>query len=215
MLSLIIEVLTLGFGMLLLSPGIFAVAVLLLSSKVKPITKSFLFLLGNILTLIILFLAWMFIGTSLHDNFSGAVRVLDIIFGILLLVFAYKVYFYERKEKAPNKKEGNIIKLWLFFGLGFIASISNIDAEALYLISINEISESGIAIFNQFILFLFSSIMLIMAAALPLLIYFIFPKSSKKILEFLGRLLRKYGRILMVVLLVILGLWFLKKGIFV
>lgn len=211
MLSLITEVFALGLGIMIASPGIFALAVILLGSKIKPFSKSLFFILGNIFTLIILFSVWYFVGTNLHNNWNGAVRFLDILFGFILLFFAYKIYMYKNDGSRKNNRK-NTSRLLFYFGLGFLISITNFDAETLYIISINEIFESGIAIINQLLLALYSSIMILLPALLPMIIYFLFPKSSNKILESLNKFLKRYGKWMMIIIFTLLGVWFLLKG---
>jgi len=208
MLSLIFEVMALGLGMII-SPGIFALAVIFLSSKTKPLYKSFSFLLGNIPTLIILFLIWFFIGTNAHNNWPGAVRFFDILFGFLLLIFAYRIYF--SRERTVKKKKYSSGFLFCFV-LGFLCSITNFDAETLYLISINEIFESTATGVTKLFLSLYSSIMMLVPILLPIVIYLLFPRVSKKVLDSLNKFLRRYGRLIVAILFTILGIWFLIKG---
>jgi hypothetical protein len=55
-------------------------------------------------------------------------------------------------------------------------------------------------------------VMILLPVLLPIVLYIVFPKSSKKVLKILGLFLKKYGRLMMTVLFTLLGAWFLLKG---
>lgn len=211
MVGLTIQIIALGLG-LVISPGLFAGTIFLLSSKVKPVSKSLAFLLGNIITLIILLLIGYSVGTFVNGSGSSTARYFDIGFGLLLLWFAYSAYRYKPREDSEIKKENNNPRLLLWMGIGFLGSVTNLDAETIYLISMNEIFESGSSFVKEILLVLYSSIMILLPILLPLVCYFLFPEKSKRILEKLNLFLKRYGQGMMVVLFLMLGAWFLIKG---
>lgn len=213
--SLTPQIIALGLGMIL-SPGLFAGTVFLLSSKIKPLLKSFAFLLGNVFTLGVLLFIGYSVGTFVNGGGNGSptISYFDLGFGVLLLFFAYKAWRYDSDDSRKIRKEEKVPKLWLLFGIGFLVSITNFDAETLYLISMNEIFESGSAVIKDVLLVLYSSIMILLPILLPVFLYILFPDSSKKALEKINIFLKRYGRIMVVILFVLLGMWFLYKGIF-
>lgn len=211
--TLTLQIMALGLGTII-SPGLFAGTILLLGSKIKPLAKSLAFLLGNILSLLILIAIGFFVGAFVNRGSSSA-RYFDIAFGFLLLWFAYKAYSYKPNDKSVIKNENNSPRLFLLFSIGFIGSITNFDAETLYLIAMNEIFESGAAVIKECLLVLYMSIMILLPILLPLIFYYIFPKSSKIGLGVINSFLKKYGRAMMVLLFILLGAWFLIKGFWV
>ena len=205
---LIPEVLGLGIGMIM-SPGLLAITIFLLSKKKNNMLGSSVFLAGNILTLIILICLGLFVGTTLHSNQGGSFQKnIDLIIGIIFLLFGLKTIF----SKGEKIKKEHSLRLSLWFGLGFLFSITNLDADTLFLVAMREIVHSSAIIFEQIILIFYCSLMIVLPIILPMFIYHFFPDKSKRILEKINHPVQKYGRYFIILIFLLFGIWFLLKG---
>lgn len=206
--SLIIGILALGLGMLV-SPGIFALTIILLSQRDKPFKKVLFFLLGNLLTLGILILAGFFIGSALQANPDQSLhKGLDLIIGFIFVFFGLSTL----KHKEGKLKHKGDRKHFFWFFVGFVVSITNFDAETLFLVSMREITHLSGNFLLELSLIVYISFMILLPILLPVFIYLIFPTASKKILSRFNRPVQKYGYLIMVVLFILFGVFFLLKG---
>lgn len=205
---LIPEVLGLGLGMIM-SPGLLAVTIFLLGREKNNLKRACFFLLGNILTLAILICLGFFIGTNLNSNPQASFhKGLDFLIGIIFIFFGVKALL----SKERKIKESKSPKIFLWFILGFAFSITNLDADTLFIVAMREIFHSGILILQRILLITYCSLMILLPVILPIFVYCIFPQKSKKILEKIDKPVKKYGKYFIVAIFILFGILFLLKG---
>lgn len=209
MISPVAEILGLGIGMLA-SPGLFAMTVFLLSKKENKISGVLSFLAGNILTVAILIVAGFLLGTAVSSGPASALRnEIDIVIGLVFIFFGVKTLL----SKKETIKKLNSAKLSFWFVIGFIFSITNFDAETLFIVSMKQIIQLTATVSEEIALITYSTLMILLPILVPLGFYMIFPKTSEKILTKINKPVQKYGYYFVIFIFLLFGALFVLKGL--
>lgn len=208
MVALIPEIFGLGLGMII-SPGLIALTIFLLSRGKKGLSHAWAFLLGNILTLAILIIIGFLLGNVISSNQSTSFQNgVDFFIGLLFVFFGIRA-IKPGKEKIIGKQKGHFF--WFF--IGFLGSITNADAETLFLVSMHEIIQCSSSSLETTLLILYCCLMMLLPILLPLVIYYLFPEKSKRVLKKIDEPVKRYGSKIVVFILFLFGVVFLLKGL--
>jgi len=208
--SVIVSVLLLGLASAI-SPGLLAIALALLSSKTHQKTKTMAFLLGGILTALLL----VFIGLNIDDisasfsEFFNPTGMGTTILGILMVLFGvYSLIQKNENVKTDISVKPDYLRITL---IGFLLNITNFDAVLLNFAAIREIDNAKLSLIPKSILILIADLFFISPVLIPLLVYMFYPEKSKKLLEPLGDTMRKYGRYIVAAIFIGFGLYILSR----
>lgn len=195
-----------------LSPGLFAIAIALLSGKQYQKTKTIAFLIGGAVTVLFL----LFVGLNIDDiseNFSEFFQPTGngaIILGLLLIIFGiYSLIAKNDKIKTDVASKPDYLRITI---LGIILNITNFDAVLLNFTAIREIDNAKLAILPETILIIIAEFFFLSPVLVPLAIYIFYPEKSKKILDPIGNSMSKYGRFIVAAIFIIFGLLFLSRA---
>jgi len=179
-----------------MSPGILALAVILLSKKQNGLIQTLALLVGSLITSIIIIIVGLKLGQTIADPSGKNLidNIIDLVLAILFLIFGIKSILYkddDSKTKKLGHDESKKLLLWL--GIGFVISITNFDAVIFDLTAAKETGQAIINNFDKFIILLLGVLFFNLPIILPLVLYSIAPKFAQKILTPLNVFLQKYG----------------------
>jgi threonine/homoserine/homoserine lactone efflux protein len=197
-----------------LSPGILAIALLLLGNKKNPKTKTLVFLLGSLIIGIgITILGVVLAQIASPDQKPTLVSaIIDLVAGLAFIIFGIKVLI--TKEKKVDKSKTHELSLWKIFLIGVVITVTNTDADLFNFIAAKEtVSAPDIDIFWKVVFLIMNLSFFVLAITLPLFFYLLFPKLAAKPLAKLNILAMKYSRFIMFVLFAIFGIYFAYRGI--
>ncbi|MBU0671079.1 GAP family protein [Patescibacteria group bacterium] len=198
-----------------LSPGILAVAVILLGSKVKPVSKTIALLIGCSLTSIGLIVFGSFLGQITQPDHAGAAKVAAIVNLLLggFLIF-YGIKLVATKEKNANLKNASSAKYWKLIMAGILLTVFNFDAVILSFTAAKEVSESMILDLPvKIICTIFNFLCFTIPVTLPLLLFLVVPKVAQKVLAKINNILTKYGKYIIFVIFMLMGSGLVYQGL--
>jgi len=197
----------------------YAGILLVLSSPNRPRTRGLIALLGCFLTAVVIGTVAVSAGEA-----SSSVReptttsaMIDILLGVVLIALGIKNIFKPRQQenKKPKRTGGASTGLRpvKFFGIGIVLTITNPTSMASLLTSAKLTVESGLDSVQQTLAMLMAVVYVTLPILIPLGIAFAAPATSTKFLEWVNRILKKYGRWIMAVFLFLVGIYLIKKGV--
>ena len=205
-----------------LGPGQIIFDTLLLQSPDRGVLKAGSFVGGMSVVRLIQGIVFGFVLTatigSAHDNSKPGTTVstLLLVLGIFLLITAYRQWQNEDDPDGPPPKWLKMIDSVTpvkAFGIGFILVATSAN---LWVFTLSAIAVIGEAQLNQlagsiaFLLFMLLAETLVL---LPILLRIIRPEQATKDLNAVSAWLIKHNQTLMSVISLVLGLYFLAKGI--
>lgn len=214
MLALLIKIIPLALASTL-SPGLLGVTVILLGRKDRPKEKTIAFLVGSATVAVILTFLGYFLSsrTVQGDNFEYA-WVIDLLLGLFFVGFGLRTFFQARKKverKVRQVKSKNVF-VGLFL-LSFVMSGLNFDAVLLYLTQVHLIGEAEVDWVGKMAANLISVFFFLLPITLPLGLYMIAPRTARKVIDPIQRVIKKYGDYIIAVLFTLFGIYFLWTAI--
>ncbi len=218
MLDLLFKVILLGIASTV-SPVIFGVILSLLAAKHYPKQRALACFAGGVLTVLIISSAGWAIGSdalSFGDGFSHYLGYVDILLGVLFIIFAVSSLIAKKEKKPKGLKTDEKtalphLKKW--FAIGFLLNITNFDAVLLFFTEAREIFQASILFLDKLLLLILGSLFFLLPALLPILVYITMPKKSEQILKPIGKIMEKYGKYLVAVIFLAFGVYLLYRGI--
>jgi hypothetical protein len=214
--ELLIKVIPLGIGSTI-SPVVFGIALTLLAGKHYPKQRTFAYLLGAVITVVILAVVGMLIGSG---SVAGAALApsasIDVLIGFLLIIFGIRALTAKPKGEKPGVALGHekaSPQLAKWFLIGFIVNITNFDAVVLNVTAVKEIFGSGAGPSYEIILTIICDLLFLLPVLLPIFVYLLMPNTARKILEPIRSAAEKYGKYILVLIFFIFGIYMLSKGL--
>ena len=214
MFSLLIKVLPLQLASML-SPGIFALSIFLITKKEYILGRLLSLLLGSALVAIVLGVIGLQIGQNVTLHTNNIIKgTIDFVFATLFLYFGITSLFKPKDEKKKESvKEDNSRQFLKWLAIGFVISITNFDAVLLNFSAAKEIGVAGAVSVDKIILIIIGILLFTAPILIPLIFYLIWPKIAQKILNPLNVFLMKYGRYLVAVIFLIFAIFLIYRGI--
>jgi len=197
-----------------LSPGIFALTVLILSSKQNLKVKLTSFFIGTLAIGVLMTLLGFSLGQAVpsevqHKTFSNTV---DLLLALVFFIFAFKILFTKDKSIQASKKiHGHLAIRWFLIGL--IISATNFDAVFLNFAAAKEVGAAQIDIIVKIVLLVCNLLFFTLPITLPIVISYIFPQYAARVLETINRFVIKYSRYIIFVLFIVFAIVFLLQGL--
>jgi hypothetical protein len=183
-------------------------------SKHHARRNSLVFLLGYTLTLTALGVVGVLV---FHIGSSGRTSkvdgYIDLALGILcLLVIPLSI---RKPKKHDTAKVESDLRAWRAFTLGSFSMIVNSSTFIIYISGLHAISAAKLEPFNDVIALATLTFFTLTSLIIPIIIYFIFPKKSEKLLNSLRVWLTKHSKVIGIAVLMIIGVYLVIKGIWV
>jgi hypothetical protein len=167
---------------------------------------------GVVLTALIIVSALVFFGRAIalptEPNLNAS---LDIVLGLVLLLAAGVVWALGRRPRHSRSHESYGEKAAFPFGVFSMAT--NVTTIALITPAAKEISAAGVGFLGSAVLVAVLVGLASLPAWLPVLLVRAAPDPGRRVLDTVGRLIDRYGRTMVVVLLGASGLFFVSRGI--
>ncbi len=210
--SILIKIIPLDLAATL-SPGILALAIILLSSKVHPKARTFSLLCGTLIVAVIIAVLGFILGNNVTPGTEPTITsaVIDTIFGLVFVYYGIKILLSKERKVKPKESEGYQFFKW--FAIGIAISATNFDAVFLSFAAAKEVGDAVINYFDKIMLLAVNVLFFVLPIVLPLALYLIFPKFAGRILEKINRVVLKYNRYILFLMFVIFGIYFLSKGL--
>lgn len=197
-----------------LSPGILALTLVLLGSKKHSLSSTLSLLFGNLITSsIIIFAAFFLTSVSISSkgpNITSA--VIDLVLGLFFVFYGLKVFFSkEGKLKFKNKNSTSGVLKWVI--IGFIISITNLDAVLLSFTATREVATSSVAFVEKIFFTGLNVFFFVLPITLPLGICFIFPKIGDVFLTKLNKYVIKYSKYIICIMFLVFGIYFVFRAL--
>jgi hypothetical protein len=204
-----------------ISPTTFTLVILLLSLSRKPKTSGLGFLAGSLIVMFVAvllgFLAAEGVYFATGGNLSPLQGWVDLLIGIILLVFAIKISIKNgnnpinigksQKERSKTSEFGSSMLLAMgIFAMNIITTILVLFASSIITIS----SVNWIGKIISIILLVFIALLMV---EIPIFICFLVPRRANKILSKLNSWIERYGQYLTGGLLLIFGFYLIFKGL--
>lgn len=196
-----------------LSPGILALAIVLLGSKNYPKIKTLALFLGILVVGIIIAILGFTLGKNTTNNYQQTQlsAIVDLIVGIIFFILALNIIFSkERKRRIKDDDNPHIFK-WLLIGI--IIAATNLDALFLSFTAAKEVGESNINDLMKTILLVINLFFFTLPITLPGFFYLLMPDLASRILTKINQFVLKYSRFVLAFIFIIFGILLLFKGI--
>ncbi len=195
-----------------ISPVLFGIVVCLLSDQNKPKKRAFLVLLGaTIVAIAVSIIGFVAGGTSLKKpSLSPVGGAINLALGALFVIYAFKKLIFPSKPRTQEKRKGQSV--WVWFLAGLVLSVVN-DSFFLIFAAAKEFGALNVNIWDKAIFTLVNIFFFTLPITLPILIELIFPRLAEKVLGSINRFLVNYGDLIIFVLFIIFGFYFIFKGL--
>jgi len=213
MITTLAQVLPLNIASII-SPCLFAAALIILSGRKDPVLRAFLLFLGTLSLSLVTVTIGALLGNPSPEKHHEILIAIAINFflGALFLFFAIRVHF--TKERRINKRKLEQRKYWHIFIFGILINVTNLDAVVLSLAAAKEAFEApAIGETAKLILLAINVAFFTLPIWLPLAFYLVAPKTAIPALEKFNIYLEKYGQIIMFIVFLVMGCWFFYQGI--
>ena len=186
----------------------------MLGSKYNAKLKVFALLIGVLITGLIITALGFFLGFHVPTNFKPTLisAVVDLLLATLFFYFGFKTICTNEKypEISSEDKSPHTIK-WLI--VGFLVSLTNLDAVFLTLTATKEVSGSGIEIIHKIIISVLNLLFFISPVLVPLVLFLIFPRFAGRFLEKIDNALMRYSKYIVFILFIVFAIYFTVRGL--
>ncbi len=198
------------------------VVIIVLLSGNKPYLNSTAFITGTFVPYYAFSLLLLFGLSAVFDQINAAVErmwkhpdTLDIILGILLGLILLFFGFYLSKAREKKKDRENMVSVTpvqvFMIAAGFM--IVGLPGAVPMFAAIDQILRADLNVLSMILVMLFYNAVFVLPLALIVLIRVIFRERSDKLFEALNRFIDKWGRRIIVTLLLGLGFVLVIDGI--
>lgn len=196
-----------------LSPGILALTLVILGSKNNSISRVLALFFGALFIGFGINILGFALGQSANVglNHDVAKSIIDIILGTFLFFYGLKIFF--SKDKKISLKEENELKIFRWFLIGLVITITNFDAVLLSFTAAKEVGTANILDINKWILLIVNIFFFTLPITLPLMVKLLFRKVADPILSKLNIFMLKYSHWIITFMFLIFGIYLLYRGI--
>ncbi len=183
---------------------------LLLAGKDRPLKRTWLFILGSTLFLLVVVivehtLLQYTLGHARHESSTSA--IIDIALGIILILLAI---FRKKKQKAETKKASN---MWQELLTGFFFMAIDLSTLVLYFAAVKMVFDAKLDFVQNTMIFAIIIIIVMSTMALPPFLATIMPKKSAKALDALNNFVSNYGKLISKIVVIIIAIYLISKGV--
>ena len=205
----------------LASPTMYAGVVLIMSTGVHTRLRIVAAFVGTVLAVIVVGAIAIAVGgaTSSPRGPSTLSEIIDIVLGTILILLAAWVLFRKkpRAGKKKNEKSGeegdSSPQFFKYTGIGILLVVTNPTSLTALFASAKLTVDSGLATSDQLIAMLLAGLFFTLPVLIPLVLILVAPAACRKFLDAANRILDRYGRYVIAVILVLLGINLIQKGL--
>jgi len=212
MLGILVKIISLDLAATL-SPGLLALAIVILGSKYHPKLRTLALLLGTLLVA----LAIAIIGLNLGQAAPSGIKlnlttaIVDLVIGAIFIFFGIKTIVSKEKTIKTEGDPGTQIAKWII--VGFIISATNFDAVFLSLAAAKEVGGSGIQAALKWLLLLVNILFFCLPIIFPLVFYLVAPGYAQNVLSKVNQFVLRYSRYVIFLMFIVFGLIFAIRGL--
>jgi Sap, sulfolipid-1-addressing protein len=220
-LTLLSQIIPLALGAAV-SPTALMGIILLLSISKRPKLQGFGYYFGSIILILIVVILGILLSagvTSLSPTPNPTLAGIDVLLGIILLLFGIKRIF--NSQSAPKKRfqgigkeSSNLILFIEGLSFGFGMFLINFSTTIIILEAGKEIGVSLVDPIGKSIIVIILIFITLIVCEVPLAIYFLFPEKANNILSKVNKWMQRNGHYLMGVVIVVIGLYLVWVGLF-
>jgi hypothetical protein len=186
------QILPLAIGATISPSGLLFV-MLILSGKGEDTKKSALkFILGALMFLVCLGLLILFLYRPAINSASSPSRlsaILNIVLGTLIALMILRSTFFKNKAKTTSRKKRNLP----YFVLGFAYMLTNVSTLIPFIAAVKIIADDGLAGLDNLALFAIVLIITMMLVSFPVIVTYLMPNKSARILVPVEAFMSKHG----------------------
>ncbi len=196
-----------------ISPVLLTFALLSLGQKEKGTTKAWLFFLGALICICIVGSGIIFLYHGIRAASSQPTNsdiIVSIVVGFLLVLLGLRRLFTKKNSKTQKPKTSDGI--FRYFSFGFIIMLANYTTIVMYFpaaVILSHQSSNSIKAFGLAEMVFFSTL----PALIGPLCVLVAGSHAHVVLDPMRNFIQKYGRMLIGLVLLILGVYLLYKGI--
>lgn len=204
----------------LASPTMYAGIVLIMSSPRHTRLRVFAALVGAVAAIIIIGVLAVGAGGAVTDpkeptSLSG---IINLILGFALILLSVRVFLKKRdpekkKKTRPVEDASARPQLLKYAGYGILLVVTNPTSLTAYVASAKLTVDSGLEFTEQLIAMSVAALYFTLPILIPFVLLLVAPAVCRKFLDFADRILEKYGRYIIAVLLVAVGINMLQRGL--
>jgi threonine/homoserine/homoserine lactone efflux protein len=188
----------------------------LLASKDRPLTRTWLFLLGSTIFLILVVivehaLLSYTLGHARHETSTSA--IIDIVLGVILVLLAI---LRNKKQKSKTEKKAKtekISSMWHQPVVGFFFMAVDFSTLVLFFAAVKMVFDAKLAFVQNTIIFAAVIIIVMSTMALPPFLATIMPHKSARALEAFNLFVTKHVQLISKIVIIVIAIYLMYKGI--
>lgn len=190
---------------------------LILSSHNHPKARAIAASVGCVVTVIAIGVLAVSAGNAVIDpqNPSTLSGVIDLTLGGILILFGVWRFFHmpRRKQKPKARTPSPKPQMLKYVGVGFLLTVTNSTSLAALLTAAKLTVDSGLEAAQQTAAMGVAMLYFTIPFLGPLLLSAVAPDVSARYLSALDSFIRKYGRYILGVILILIGIYLGRKGL--
>ena len=196
--------------------------ILLLSISKSPKLQGFGYYIGAVILILIVVILGILLGagiTSSSPKPNPILAVIDVLLGILLLIFGLRRIFKAQKSpknrfQGDTKHNSKIVQFVKGLSFGFGMFLINFSTTIIVLDAGKEIGASSADLVGKLIVITILTLITLLVCEIPLLMYILFPEKANNVLSKVNKWMQRNGHYLMGIVIVIIGIYLLWIGLF-
>lgn len=216
--SLLIAVVPLSLGAMV-SPTLLGAVVLVMSSKISPRARAWVFTAGSFVVLAAITAAAPFLGKWLAAVNPTAIARIDVVLGLILLALAVRKLLTRKsseasaKDRAPKHPQAQTPHLLEYFGFGAVMLATDFSSTVLYMAILKEAALSHDPDWARLAAVAMGFVAVMLPALLPTVLGTLAPKASDKLLKSLSAWMSKHSTAITVAICLVFAAVLLVKGL--
>jgi hypothetical protein len=203
------------------SPTALMGIILLLSISRRPKVQGLGYYLGAIILILIVVVLGILLGvgiTTTSPKPDPILALMDVIFGIILLIFGVKRIFKSQKSsmgifQGDNKHTPMSMLFIKGFSFGFGMFLINFSTTIIVLEAGKEIGTSSVDMIGKLVVLTILILITLLICEVPLLMYILFPEKANNILSGVNKWMQRNGHYLMGIVILVIGAYLILIGL--
>jgi threonine/homoserine/homoserine lactone efflux protein len=206
------------------SPFVLSIFLVMVSLTEDPRLSAFSFYLGAISVLLITVFIGILLGQSLENTGNGNPAVIgsiDLFLGAILILIGIRNIFSKGRERSGvimkyvkvDPQASTISKFIRFFLIGLLAFLINFSTAIFVLAAGREIGLAKAGLLPDFWAILVLTIITLVIIEIPLLFFFLLPKTAEKTIQPMHRWIDNNGNYLTAAFLLFIGALIIYNGL--
>ena len=200
----------------LASPTMYAGMLLVLASN-HPRERALAAWIGSVATAIVIGVVAVTGASAAGARTPGTLSgVIDVALGALLVALAIRRIFREQKETVKGRRfdfSSTEPQLLRFTVLGLLLTVTNPTSLGSFLAAAKLTVDSGLGFWQESLAMALGVFYVALPVLIPLVLVLLAPRSSRRLLKAFNDALQKYGKYIIIAIILLLGAYLIHKGI--